>query len=35
VEALRRENSLKGSKGREWIWDRTKNQFKIDGFISA
>jgi len=33
--ALKREKKLKGGKGREWIWDKIKNEFFVQGFISA
>jgi putative endonuclease len=34
-EASLREKQLKGGKGREWIWDKIKNELPTAGFISA
>ena len=34
-EALKREQALKGGKGREWIYDRIHHQLSKQGFISA
>jgi putative endonuclease len=35
TEALRREKALKSNKGREWIWQKIKIDFKEQGFISV
>jgi putative endonuclease len=34
-EALKREKTLKNGKGREWIWNKIKNEYFKHGFISA
>ena len=34
-EATKREKQLKGAKGRAWIWNKIKDEFEAQGFISA
>ncbi|MGH2611791.1 MAG: GIY-YIG nuclease family protein [Rhabdochlamydiaceae bacterium] len=33
--ALKREKQLKSAKGRQWIWQKIKNELPQRGFISA
>ena len=35
TEAKNREKQLKGGKGREWIWNKIKDELDLHGFISA
>ncbi|MFI5186522.1 MAG: GIY-YIG nuclease family protein [Chitinophagales bacterium] len=35
VHAGKREEQLKGGKGREWIWDKIRMELHSNGFISA
>lgn len=32
---MKREQQLKPSKGREWIWNKIKTDYKRHGFISG
>ena len=34
-EARKREQQLKGAKGREWIWQKVETELGAKGFISA
>jgi len=34
-EVRKREQQLKGAKGREWIWQKVETELGAKGFISA